>query len=75
MYIVSTIEVFDIQDIISNNQCNKITTIYFIVSLIYICILAIWTVNLFKHYKVSSCLRLHTLMTYFICLKVRYLYI
>jgi len=69
MFIVSTIELFDFDKVINRYQCNHITTLYFIVSLIYLIVLASWTVNLFKFYKVSSSLRLHTLITYFICLK------
>jgi len=66
MFIVSTVALFgEYQGI----NCNGVTTLYFIVSLLYLIILAAWTVNLFRFYKVSANLRLHTLMTYFICLK------
>jgi len=73
MFIVSTVDLFDIDNIIIYNKCNGVTTLYFTISLIYLIILASWTINLFRFYKVSSNLRLHTLMTYFICLKVSYL--
>jgi len=66
MFVVSTLSLFDINN---KRYCDEITTLYFITSLIYLLILALWTVNLFRFYKISASLRLHTLMTYFICLK------
>ncbi|ORX85657.1 hypothetical protein BCR32DRAFT_84589 [Anaeromyces robustus] len=66
MFIVSTYELLGEFDY---SNCNPVTTLYFIISIIYLIVLAGWTVNLFRYYKVSSSLRLHTMATYFICLK------
>ena len=71
MFVVSTLSLFDTD---STKYCDGMTTLYFIISLIYLLILAVWTVNLFRFYKISGSLRLHTLTTYFICLKVSNLY-
>jgi len=68
MFIVSTFELFDERKI---SNCDGITSMYFVVSLFYLVYLAMWTINLFRFYKMSANLRLHTLTTYFLCLKVR----
>ncbi|ORX46176.1 hypothetical protein BCR36DRAFT_332107 [Piromyces finnis] len=66
MFIVSTFELFSEADI---KNCDGVTALYFLISLFYLFFLAIWTLNLFRFYKISSNLHLHTLTTYVLCIK------